>query len=47
MKIEERSVLGAMKRLDVRQGYLLAPVEHGFHPPKKGGVGVLPWGVWS
>ncbi len=47
LKIEERAVLGAMKRLKVSHGYLLAPVEEGFLPPKKGGVGVLPWGVWS
>lgn len=47
LRVEERAVLGAMKRLKSKHGYLLAPVESGFLPPKSGGVGVLPWGVWS
>jgi hypothetical protein len=36
-----------MKRLGVKQGFILAPVEEGFLPPKGKGVGVLPWGFWS
>ena len=47
LKVEERAVLGAMKRLGVKQGFILAPVEEGFLPPKGKGVGVLPWGFWS
>ncbi len=47
LKVEERAVVGAMKKLKVNQGFLLAPVSEGFLPPKGKGMGVLPWGVWS
>ncbi|MGK5088135.1 AAA family ATPase [Bdellovibrionota bacterium FG-2] len=47
LKIEERPLLGAMKALKSKVGYLVAPVEKGTTPPKTGGVGILPWGEWS
>jgi predicted AAA+ superfamily ATPase len=47
LKWEERPLLGAMKKLGAQVGYLVAPVEE-FHPaPKKGGIGIIPWGAWS
>lgn len=47
LKIEERPLLGAMKKLNSPVGYLLAPVDTPQLPPKKGGVGILPWTIWS
>lgn len=47
LKIEERALLGAMKKLDAKTGFLVAPVERATLPSKKGGVGILPWGFWS
>lgn len=47
LKIEERPLLGAMKKIGSKVGYLVAPVEKGVPAPKKGGVGILPWGFWS
>ena len=46
-KWEERPVLGAMKRLGSRVGYLVAPVDTYVPPPRRGGVGIIPWGAWS
>jgi predicted AAA+ superfamily ATPase len=46
-KVEERAVLGAMKKLESKFGYLVAPVSSVTLPPKSGGVGILPWGFWS
>lgn len=45
--IEERPLLGAMKTLKSKVGYLVAPVNEAVAPPKNGGIGVLPWGSWS
>jgi uncharacterized protein len=45
LKIEERPLLGAMKRLRSKVGYLVAPVEQAVLPKK--GVGIVPWGAWS
>jgi len=47
LKYEERAVLGAMKKLGSKFGYILGPVDSITLPPKKGGIGVLPWGIWS
>ncbi|MEO5970765.1 MAG: hypothetical protein ABIQ95_12635, partial [Bdellovibrionia bacterium] len=47
LKVEERAVLGAMRKLDSKYGYLVAPVTSVTLPPKKGGIGILPWGFWS
>ncbi len=47
LKWEERPILGAMKKIGAKFGYLVAPVERAVPPPKRGGVGVLPWGSWS
>jgi len=43
---EERPLLGAMKKLKSSVGYLLGPVDKPQLPPKKGGVGILPWTIW-
>lgn len=47
LKWEERPLLGAMKKLDSKVGYLIAPVDSVTLPPKKGGIGILPWSAWS
>ena len=44
---EERPLLGAMKKLGAKFGYLVAPVDTVIPPGRKGGVGVLPWTAWS
>ncbi len=44
---EERPLRGAMKKLGAQVGYLVGPVDKAEAPPKKGGVGVLPWSAWS
>jgi predicted AAA+ superfamily ATPase len=46
-KIEERALLGAMKKLGSPVGYLVAPVESVTAAPKKGGIGIVPWSYWS
>jgi hypothetical protein len=43
----ERPLLGAMKKLGSKYGYLVAPVDTFTPPPKKGGIGILPWSTWS
>lgn len=47
LKIEERALLGAMKKIGSKVGYLVGPVDHPIPAPKKGGIGILPWGTWS
>ena len=47
LSIEERPLVGAMKKLNVKYGYLVAPVERIVPPPPRGGVGILPWAHWS
>jgi predicted AAA+ superfamily ATPase len=44
---EERPLGGAMKKLGAKFGYLIGPVDKIEMPPKNGGIGVLPWTVWS
>lgn len=44
---EERPLVGAMKKLKAKFGFLVAPTEQVSLPPTKGGIGVLPWGMWS
>lgn len=44
---EERPLLGAMKKLNSPVGYLLGPIDKPQLPSKKGGIGILPWTVWS
>lgn len=46
-KWEERPLLGAMKKVGAKFGYLVAPVEKMIPAPKSGGVGILPWSAWS
>lgn len=43
---EARPLLGAMKKLGAKFGYLLGPTDRVSLPDKKGGVGILPWGLW-
>lgn len=45
--VEERPLLGAMKKLNSPVGYLLAPVDRAELPKNNEGVGVLPLTVWS
>jgi hypothetical protein len=47
LKLEEKSLRGAMKKLNFQVGYLIAPVDTAVPPPKKGGVEILPWDIWS
>ncbi len=47
LRLEERPLLGAMKKLKAKVGYLVAPVEKAVPPPKTGGIGILPWCTWS
>lgn len=42
----ERPLLGAMKTLKSKTGYIVAPVDY-IHLPKNGGVGIIPWSYWS
>ncbi|MBI5447961.1 MAG: ATP-binding protein [Gammaproteobacteria bacterium] len=44
---EERPLLGAMKKLGSQFAYLVAPINKAELPPAKGGVGILPWSIWS
>ncbi len=44
---EERPLIGAMKKLDSKFGYLIAPIDKAELPPRKGGIGILPWTTWS
>lgn len=44
---QERSLRGAMKALDSKLGFLIAPVDQVELPRGSSGVGVLPWGIWS
>ena len=44
---EERPLLGAMKKLGSRFGYLIGPVDRAELPSKNGGIGILPWTAWS
>lgn len=44
---QERALRGAMGALDARNGYLIAPTDRIELPPKTGGVGALPWSMWS
>lgn len=43
----ERPLIGAMKKLKAKFGYLVAPTDRVVLPPKTGGIGVLPWSMWS
>jgi len=43
---ESRSLLGAMKKLGAKFGYLIGPTDRVVLPDKKGGIGILPWGLW-
>ena len=43
----ERALRGAMAALNAKTGYLIAPTDRLETPPKAGGVGVLPWSMWS
>ncbi len=40
-------VTSATKKLGSQFSYLVAPIDKGELPPKKGGVGILPWSIWS
>lgn len=42
----EKPVLGAMRKLKARHGYLLAPVDR-VHAERGASVRVLPWAAWS
>jgi len=46
---EERALAGAMKKLRLKQGYLVAPVENpSFHKAgEKSGISLVSWGTWS
>jgi hypothetical protein len=44
---QERALRGAMETLEAKNGYLIAPIDRIETPPKAGGVGVLPWSMWS
>lgn len=43
---EERALVGAMKKLGSKFGFLIGPTDHVILPDKKGGIGILPWGLW-
>jgi predicted AAA+ superfamily ATPase len=43
----EKGLLGAMKKLESKNGYLIAPIEKPTRPDKSSGIGVLPWSFWS
>lgn len=45
LSYEERSLAGAMKKLKLRRGFLVAPIEHSIHD--RHGISVVPWGQWS
>lgn len=47
LKWEERPLIGAMKKIGSKAGYLVAPVDSVHLPGKKGGIGILPWSTWS
>jgi predicted AAA+ superfamily ATPase len=44
---QERALRGAMDALEAKNGYLIAPIDRIEIPPRTGGVGVLPWSMWS
>jgi uncharacterized protein len=44
---EEKALIGSMKKLGSKVGYLVAPVDFATKPKAKGGIGILPWGTWS
>ena len=44
---ETRPLMGAMKKLGSKIGYLVGPTEIVTAPQKNNGVGILPWGMWS
>ncbi len=44
---ESRPLIGAMKKLGSKVGYLVGPTEKVVPPQKNNGVGILPWGMWS
>lgn len=44
---EERPLIGAMRKLGSKFGYLIGPTDHVTLPGKNGGVGILPWGIWG
>lgn len=47
LSYEERALAGAMKKLKVQTGLLVAPVDR-FEPSALGkGISVVPWGYWS
>lgn len=45
LSYEERALAGAMKKLKIKTGLLVAPVDR-FDAPGKG-ISVVPWGYWS
>lgn len=47
LRWEERVIQGAMKKLGAKFGYLIGPTDSVVLPDKKGGIGILPWGIWS
>ena len=44
---EEKALLGAIKKLKGKTGYLIAPIDESIPPEKGRGIGILPWGIWS
>ncbi|MCX6123626.1 MAG: hypothetical protein NTV34_02580, partial [Proteobacteria bacterium] len=44
---EEKALLGAMKKLKSKTGYLIAPIDESIPPENGRGIGILPWGIWS
>lgn len=47
LRWEERPLLGAMKKLKSKFGFLVGPVDKADLPPKSGGIGIIPWTAWS
>jgi uncharacterized protein len=43
---EERALHGAMKTLDLKFGFLIAPISDP-EIPQRGGIGILPWTYWT
>ncbi|MBF0492678.1 MAG: ATP-binding protein [Deltaproteobacteria bacterium] len=46
LSYEERALAAAMKKLKIKKGLLVAPIER-FDPPAGKGISLVPWGYWS